>query len=48
MKCVIALSTVAAIAGTAAAGLSPWRQFDAALDTAGDAAWSNTSALQSG
>lgn len=48
MKSIIALTTIAAIAGSAAAGLSPWRQFDAALDGPGDTAWSNTSTLQTG
>ena len=46
-------TTVAAMfliagAGAAAAGLSPWRQFDAALDTPGDTAWENTGSLQGG
>ena len=42
------MTVVVALAGTAAAGLSPWRQFDAALDTPGDDVWSNTGTLQPG
>jgi len=42
---VLAAGSAVAIAGTTP---DPWRQFDAALDTPGDATWDNTSPLQGG
>lgn len=41
-------ATLAITAGTAAAGVSPWRQFDAAIDPAGDTVWANTGTAQTG
>lgn len=36
------------VAGSAVAGVSPWRQFDAAIDPAGDSVWANTGTAQTG
>jgi hypothetical protein len=48
MKSMMTLATLAVIAGTATAGIDPWRQFDAALDTPGDDVWENSGTLQPG
>lgn len=48
MKNCITLATLVMIAGTTAAGVSPWRQFDAAIDPAGDTVWANTGTAQTG
>ncbi len=48
MNSKITLGMLLVAAGTVSAGVTPWRQFDAALDTPGDTAWSNTSTAQGG